>query len=86
MTALLLDPTSNKFNYDQSGKTEPLKSRCLWKGRWSKIVESSEGERSYQLIDLSKTIKAFYMNGYTCLSQSELISGSPNIFKFHKKK
>ena len=86
MSALVLDPKSKQFNYDHTGKSAPLKSRRLWEGRWSKITESSEGERSYQPIDLSKIIQAFYMNGNTNLSQCELISGTPNTFKFHKKK
>ena len=86
MSALVLDPKSKQFNYDHTGKSAPLKSRRLWEGRWSKITESSEGERSYQPIDLSKLIQAFYMNGNTNLSQCELISGTPNTFKFHKKK
>ena len=86
MSALVLDPKSKQFNYDHTGKSAPLKSRRLWEGRWSKITESSEGERSYQPIDLSKIIQAFYMNGNTNLSQCELISGTPNTFKFHRKK
>ena len=86
MSALVLDPKSKQFNYNHTGKSAPLKARRLWEGRWSKITESSEGERSYQQIDLAKTIQAFYLNGNTNLSQCELISGTPNTFKFHKKK
>ena len=86
MSALVLDPKSKQFNYNHTAKSAPLKSRRLWEGRWSKITESSEGERSYQQIDLAKTIQAFYLNGNTNLSQCELISGTPNTFKFHKKK
>ena len=86
MTAFLLDCNSRTFNYDHSGKTKPLKPRRLWEGRWSKITQSSEGQRLYQEIDLAQKIFGFYKNGYTNLSQCELIAGTPNRFSFHKKK
>ena len=78
MTALVLDPEETQFNYDHSKKTKPLKSKQLWKGRWSK----QKNDGSYQQIDLAKSIRDFYMNGNTNLSQGELISGTPNTFKF----
>ena len=85
MSALVLDKNSKQFNYDHSAKSAPLKPRRLWEGRWSKITESSEGKRSYQQIDLAKSIRDFYTNGNTNLSQGELISGTPNRFKVLKK-
>ena len=79
MTALVLDTKNSKqFNYDDATKSTPLKSKRLWKGRWSK--QKSDG--SYQQIDLAKSIRDFWDNGNTNLSQGELISGTPNTFKF----
>ena len=86
MSALLLDPCSKQFNYNHSGKSVPLKNKRLWDGRWSKLTESLSGEKSFQLIDLAKSIREFYLKGNTNLSQSELISGTSNTFIFHKNK
>jgi len=82
MSALVIDPKSKRFNYNHTRKSAPLKSKRLWEGRWSKITESSGGKQSWQKIDLAKTIQTFYRNGNNNLSQFELISGSPNTFKF----
>ena len=80
ISALLLDPSSKQFNYNHTGKSRPLKHKRLWDGRWSKLSETSKGEKSFKLIDLSKWIREFYLKGNTNLSQSA------NTLIFHENK
>ena len=85
MTALTLDCKHHEFNYDSKTKTMPLKSKRLWEGRWSKKVKPFDRCNSYEKIDLAQKIFGFYKNGYTNLSQCDLIAGTTNEFKFFNK-
>ena len=66
-----------------------VEKQCNWNQegfeRWLKKVESFDGCKSYEKIDLAQTIFRFYRSGYTNLSQCDLIAGTANEFKFLNK-
>ena len=88
LSAILLDPTCTRVNFDHPDWTKPLKEKELWSDAWATMTKPGikrEAYRTNHLFDMATAIQWFYLNGNNSLGQTRLIPGIPNRFYFRKR-
>lgn len=85
LSAVILDPSCSRVNYDHTKWTNPQKHTKLWTNAWSITRASDNFEpqtRTRYTFDMAEAIQWFYLDGHNSLGQSLLVPGVPNQFCF----
>ena len=89
LSAVILDSSCSRINYDHTKWTNPLKHRKIWTNAWS-IIQVSDNfgsqARTRYTFDLAETIQWFYLDGHNNLGQSLLMPDIPNQFYFETRR
>lgn len=88
ISAIVLDPTCTRINFDHPHWTKPLKEKELWSGAWATMTKSNtkpEANQTNHPFDMATAIQWCYLNGNNSLGHARLMPGIPNRFYFRKR-
>ena len=86
LSAIVLDPSCFRVNYDHDQWTNPLKDKRIWTDAWA-VVRKQVGDsmdKTVYKFDMAEAIQGFYLNGNNNLEQSSLLPEMPNHFCFDR--